>query len=346
MKRWIALTLAVVLLLLCGCGKKKDPAEEENKNLATKQLFCMNTVMELKVWGPDKDKAIEQLTQLLQDMEEVWAATSEESITYILDRLGDEEDESIQDDYVGEDEEEIAGAIPLPEQTSPFTDEHIAVAEKVKALSRRTGGAFHPQLYSLSAVWGFNTGNYRVPSQEEIDAAMGDSRWDLGAAIKGYAGDKAVQLLDKLDVEYAVLNLGGNVQTYGTKPDKTPWNIGIQNPEGGNPVGTVAVEGTISIVTSGDYQRYFEEDGIRYHHILDPKTGKPARSGLSSVTVICKDGMTADALSTALYVMGLEKGSELWRQSTDFEAVFITEDGKIYATKGAKLTGCSFEVIQ
>lgn len=308
MKRLAALFL--VVLMLAGCTPKDAPAQE--------YIFCMDTVMALDVWGKESAEAAAQMRRLLYDLEKTWSASDESSLISAKNR--------------GEN----------------ITDaEALALLEAVRVLSERTGGAFDPALYAVTQVWGFPTDEFRIPSDGELAEARKLQLWDLGAAVKGYAGDRLVALLESHDVDRAMLNLGGNVQTYGEKPDGTPWKIAIQNPDmAEDHLGIVAVTGTMAVVTSGDYQRYFELDGVRYHHILDPETGRPANSGLRSVTVICRSGLTADVLSTALFVMGLEDAVDFWRASDDFEAVFVTAEGKIYATEGANLSDCVFEVIK
>lgn len=306
MKRVVCLIL--ICVLLSGCGKADAEIHES--------LFCMDTVMDIQLWGDDASDAAGKVADLLRQLEDEWDAGSESSAVAILNSDGD-----------------------------GLTAEQKAFIHQVQALSERTGGAFDPKLYAVTEAWGFPTDGYRLPSQPEIDAALQQERWDLGAAMKGHAGDRCVALLEGMAVDRALLDLGGNIQTYGEKEDGSPWRIGIQSPEGGGTVGTVCVTGTMSVVTSGDYQRYFELDGIRYCHILDPETGYPADSGLSSVTVICRNGLTADVLSTALFVMGLEDSTRFWQESDDFEAVFILTSGEIYATEGVDLSGCTFEVI-
>lgn len=308
MKRLGIIALICAVLVLCaGCEKS-----------AKTTVFAMDTVMEFEIWGEDAETATQQLQTLMQQLEQTWSATKEDSQ---LNRF-----------YRGEIEQ-------LEEVDS-------ALLESILTLSEETGGAFDPLLFGVSDAWGFYDEQYRVPTEDELSIALEERRWDLGGVIKGYAGQQAAELLSTMDIDRAVLNLGGNIQVYGQKADGEDWSIGIQNPAGGDPIGTVSINGTAAVVTSGDYQRYFEADGVRYHHIMDPQTGMPAKSGLSSVTVISWDGMRADALSTALFVMGLEDALEFWRQNGDFEAVFITEAGNVYATQGAGFSGCDHEVIE
>ena len=297
--------ILLIAVLLTGCSAFESHSRET--------VFAMDTVMDLQAWGKDSQEALAQLQAEIALLEEKWSATDDDSL---IGRLND-------------------GGVVLNENEHNFI-------QRARDLSQRTNGAFDPQLGGYIQAWGFYNGEYRVPGEEQLQQVP--VKWDLGGLVKGYAGTRLTEILDTLNIDRAILNLGGNVQTYGEKTGGQPWQIAIQNPDGGT-LGTIAVRGTMAVVTSGDYQRYFEQDGKRYHHILDPETGYPADSGLSSVTVICEDGTLADALSTALFVMGMEKAVDHWRQYRDFGMVLLTKDGSLYATENVALTDCTYEVI-
>jgi thiamine biosynthesis lipoprotein len=232
-------------------------------------------------------------------------------------------------------------------------DSHfLAVLDFSLQMAEETGGAFSPAMGSLSDLWNVNGGG-PVPSPEAIAEAKRhadyrvfsadgmavmktdrETKLDFGAVGKGYAAEKLTEYLQQ-HMDWGLVSLGGNVGVFGQKPDGTPYKIGITNPkEASSPMGYLLIDsGFVSV--SGDYERFFDENGIRYHHILDPETGYPADSGLSSAAVWSRDGARADALSTALFVMGAEKAMEYYREHPgEFEAVLITEENKIILTPG------------
>ena len=213
MKRFFSVFLALALLL-SGCGASSEPARLT--------LFAMNTVMDLQTWGPDAEAANGQIRELCASLEENWSASREDSLLSRLNR----------------------GEAPQ------LSKEQAELMAAVAALSERTGGAFDPTLRSVSALWDFTGENPRVPEPEELEAARAQKQWDMGAALKGYTGQKAAEMLETLDVDRAILNLGGNIQTYGEKPDGSPWVIGIQNPDSVYYLGYFHVAGTASVVTS------------------------------------------------------------------------------------------------
>ena len=314
MKRSICavLLLAAVLFLLPSCGR--------GPKRRTVTFFAMDTVMDMAVYGDPETLTEAEAT--VRAVEDLLSVTKPGSAVAALNR---------------------EGAVVSPEAA--------ALIARVRALCERTGGTLDPTVYPVLRAWGFTTGTYRVPGEDEIAALLpvvgyekitvdGDrvtisegSGMDLGSVGKGYAADLLAAQLRAAGVESALLNLGGNVQAVGAKPNGEDWRVAIRDPGGEAYAATVAVRDR-AVVTSGGYERCFERDGVRYHHILDPKTGAPARSGLTSVTVICESGLLADALSTALFVMGPEAAADHWRAYRDFEAVFLLENSEIRYTEG------------
>ena len=231
-----------------------------------------------------------------------------------------------------------------------FSDDFIYLLNLSEEINENSAGAFNIALKPIIDLWGFG-GNYpKVPDEKEIKSTLEtvknttieindnnvttNGKIDLGGIAKGFAGDKAREILKKHSPTYAILDFGGNIITYGQKPDGTNFKIGINNGEN-DVFATVSVK-ECNVITSGGYQRYFEENGIKYHHIIDSLTGYPAENELISVTVISENGALGDALSTACYVLGLEKGMELINKY-EVDAVFLTKDKKVYITPGVNI---------
>ena len=229
-------------------------------------------------------------------------------------------------------------------------DEDLAkILNTALEVSRVSSGAFDPTLGEVIALWGFDSPTPHLPDPAELSAALesvgyqkldhpsGDDisvSIDLGGVTKGYAVDEAVRVLQGSGIAGGIVNGGGDLRTFGLKPGGKLWKIGVQDPDDPQELAGVLSIREAAVATSGDYQRYFEKDGTRYHHILDPATGYPARSGLRGTTVIAPTCVVADALATASFVMGPEKGLALLEDLDEVEGVLITEDGKILTTTG------------
>ena len=184
----------------------------------------------------------------------------------------------------------------------------------------------------------FLSENVPFASKERADIFSMRTLIDFGGIAKGYTGQKLAELFQEYGVSSALVSLGGNIQAIGTKPDGSSWKVGIRDPKGGQQdyIGVLSVESQ-AVVTSGGYERYFEEDGETYIHIINPRTGYPADGDLLSVTIVSKDGTLADGMSTALYIMGYEKACQFWRQHREeFNVILVTDDGKIHISENLK----------
>ena len=312
LKNKTALFLCVCLLLLsCGCTR----AERIETS-----FFAMDTIMQITAYG-GSDGALAEARDVIEGLDAALDATDSQSTLSLL-RNGDA----------------VPKTILEPLQTA-------------KKIASATDGVLDVTLFPLSDAWGFYTKQYRVPPQTELRTLLQNrgsvsvqdgrlvlsdgTKLGLGSVAKGYAADCAAKTLRQNGVQGAVLALGGNVQTVGQKPDGSDWRVSVADPL--QPDGTVCdlLVGETAVVTSGSYQRSFTENGKTYHHILDPETGAPAESGLLSVTVVCADGTTADGLSTALFILGLDRGSALWRSGEiAFDALWITDRREIFVTAG------------
>lgn len=318
MKKQCILGLAICFIIFTSCGDKMVKQD--------KSFFAMDTYMTITAYGENAETALNQAEKRVTELEKMWSVTDENSEIYAVNHSGGK-------------------TVTVSEETAELLDFSLDI-------SKVTNGALDCTMYPVLTEWGFTTGDYKIPTDEKINELLKNTGYekinlngnsvaipenmqiDLGAVGKGYTGDLIGKLLRENGITSALLDLGGNIQTIGTKPDGTDWKLGIRSPFDEGNFATLEVS-DCAVITSGGYERYFVgEDGETYWHILDLKTGKPAHSGLVSVTIVGKEGRLCDALSTSIFVMGLDKATELWKQRDDFEMVLVSDAGEIYLTEG------------
>lgn len=321
MSKHLLCCFAVSLIFLTSCSNKKVEHEPTRKS-----FFAMDTYMTITVYGENSEKALDLAEEKVEELDKMWSVTNENSEIYAINHSNG--------------------------KSVPVSPETVELIDFLLDISDMTDGALDCTIYPVLTEWGFTTSDYKIPSDEKINELLENTGYekihtdgnsiavpenmqiDPGAVGKGYTGDIIVDILQKNGIESALLDLGGNIQAIGTKPDGTDWKIGLRSPFDEGTFAALEVSDR-AVITSGGYERYFVgDDGEIYWHILDPKTGKPAHSGLVSVTIIGKEGRLCDAFSTSLFVMGLDKAEGLWKQREDFEMILITENGEIYITEG------------
>ena len=338
----IMLVLALaVSCMACGSSDTDDPDENEtgtetsaassssSDEEASVSFEAMDTYMTITVYGNNAEAAAAAAQEEVERLDILFSAENSESEIYTINENGG----------------------------GTLSDESAYLVETSLSLWESTGGAFDITVYPIAQLWGFIGGDFYVPTDEELEELLGlvgsdMVGWDsssntitleegmaigLGGIAKGYTGDRLLEIFKEYGVDGAIASLGGNIVIYGDKPSGQSWKVAIQDPEDSSSyVCVLALDDDLSIVTSGGYERYFEEDGVTYHHILDPDTGYPADAGLISVSIISADGTEADGLSTSLFVMGTEAAIEFWQttEDYDFEMILVDSDGNIYISEG------------
>ncbi|MBR1529634.1 MAG: FAD:protein FMN transferase [Oscillospiraceae bacterium] len=322
-KKIIILLLLSVFLTGCSPEKKAEIPEEP----AVRDLFAMDTYMNLKVWCADGDTALDESAVLISDLEKLFSVTNPDSDTSRINQ-------------------NAGNFVDISDHTANLLQEAMLIGSE-------SHGALDITVYPVLKEWGFTTGNYQVPDDDTLKNLLSYVDYtqiqleenqvripehvqiDFGSLAKGYTSDQLIALYKSCQAESAIVNLGGNVQALGRKPDGSLWTVGIVNPFAPDEnFGIVKIENQ-AVITSGNYERYFiSDDGDIYWHILDPKDGYPADNGLLSVTIIGESGLLCDGLSTALFAEGTEQAVQHYQKSDNFEMILVTDTGKILLSEG------------
>lgn len=337
MKKTIAALLCFLIVLqLCGCASAMDSqnvTEGDNRKVI-ENVTAMNTVMQITVFKTSKGTT-QQVADLMKsritELEKLFDVNSPDS------------DISKINNFNGAEFDDIS-----------VSEDTVNVLTAAKSAFYGTDYLFDIKIMPVLKLWGFDNGNYGVPKAEDIENALAvaeessikiyadkntvrvteGTEISLGGIAKGYLGDELLKIAEEYGAT-ALLSLGGNIVLCGDKSDGESWKVGVKNPNDTENIAcSLECKGNQSVVTSGGYERYFEYGGKKYHHIIDPGTGYPAESDLSSVTVIGENGTMCDAYSTALFVMGKEKAVDFAKEANGYEFIFITEDNEILTTDG------------
>lgn len=317
----VVLCLCVLMISLSAC-RKNEPVSRTG--------FALDTLIEIRIYetedGVDASSVLNACFTEISRCENLFSATLENSDVARVNRA------------------QGASVTVAPETAQLLTE-----SRKYAVLS---DGAFDVTLRAVTELWDFSS--KRLPNEEELAAALGNVGYrrltvdgttvtadgvkiDLGGIAKGYIADRVRELLKTHGVTSAMIDLGGNIVAFGSKAGED-WRIGVKDPNDTESLCAVITGRDISVVTSGIYERGFDLDNVRYHHLLSPQTGMPVQNGLASVTITCRDAVQADALSTACFVLGEEKGKALIDSLDGVEALFVRTDGTLVATAGLSYT--------
>lgn len=317
----LLLVLLLSILSITGCSK------QESMTSISDTQFKFNTVMTITIYGYTDTAIFNDIWAEFDRMEQSFSANIETS------------------DVTRFNETKTTEPIAMPRDIINMLERALPYAEKSE-------GRFDPTIEPIVKLWGISTDTPRKPAQSEIDEALKhvgyeqltldvangtltkkdpDVRIDLGGIAKGYSADVIAAMLKEKGIDRAILNLGGNIFALGEKAKDTPWNVGVQNPfePSGDVLATLKVVNK-SVVTSGTYERYFEQDGVKYHHILSPFDGYPINNEIIGVSIISDRSVDGDILSTTTFSLGLDKGRELINGLDHVAAIFITQNKEIY----------------
>ena len=333
---WIgcAVIALSIVLYLAGFAPESREEPEDYGGFRSGITYAMNTVIEQKWYGESADTVYTGMETKIREIESALSLHLSQSEIAAIN--------------------ENAGVQPVEVSQRTFD-----LLQRAKELSEQSDGAFDITIAPVVELWGITSDHPHVPTDEELAQAMAlmgledlvldeeactayltrpGMAIDLGGIAKGWTADQLREYARELGAERGYVSLGGNLMIIGERPDGDPFKFGLRDPQGdaSTYLGTVTLEDGCTMATTGGYERYFEQDGQTYWHIMDPFTGHPADSGLISVTIVGDEGVVCDGLSTALFVMGLEKAADLWAQSGDFEAVFVTASGEVYITEGLR----------